>query len=57
MSEPTVKIEEEGGLDGATLEQMIAMEDRTQTLCASSPDMAEGVRAFFEKRPPRYDNA
>ncbi len=44
-------------LDGATLEQMIAMEDRTQTLCASSPDMAEGVRAFFEKRPPRYDNA
>ena len=44
-------------LDGATLEQMIAMEDRTQTLCAQSPDMLEGFRAFFEKRPPRYSNS
>ena len=44
-------------LDAGSLEQVIAMEDRNQVLCASSPDFQEGVRAFVEKRPPRYDDA
>ena len=41
-------------LDAGSLEQVGAMEDRNQILCASSPDIAEGVRAFLEKRPPKY---
>ena len=41
-------------LDAGSLEQVIAMEDRNQTLCAQSPDVLEGMRAFLEKRPPQY---
>ena len=41
-------------LDAGSLEQVVAMEDRNQILCASSPDITEGVRAFLEKRPPKY---
>ena len=41
-------------LDAGSLEHVIAMEDRNQILCANSPDIAEGVRAFLEKRPPKY---
>ncbi|MGH0033970.1 MAG: enoyl-CoA hydratase/isomerase family protein [Myxococcota bacterium] len=41
-------------LDAGSLEQVIAMEDRNQILCAQSPDVAEGFRAFLEKRAPSY---
>jgi enoyl-CoA hydratase len=41
-------------LDAGSLEAAIAMEDRNQILCAQSDDLAEGVRAFLQKRPPRW---
>jgi enoyl-CoA hydratase len=41
-------------LDAGSLEQVIAMEDRNQILCAQSPDVVEGFRAFLEKRSPSY---
>jgi enoyl-CoA hydratase len=41
-------------VDAPSLESAIAMEDRNQILCAASDDFAEGMRAFLEKRPPRY---
>ncbi len=41
-------------IDAPSLESAIAMEDRNQILCAASEDFAEGMRAFLEKRPPRY---
>jgi len=44
-------------LDAASLEQVVAMEDRNQILCARSEDFREGVRAFLEKRPPRWREA
>jgi enoyl-CoA hydratase/carnithine racemase len=43
-------------LDAGSLEAVIAMEDRNQILCTRSEDFAEGVRAFLEKRPPRYSD-
>ncbi len=44
-------------MDAPSLEAAIAIEDRNQILCAQSPDLAEGVRAFLEKREPRYTEA
>ena len=44
-------------VDAGSLEAAIAMEDRNQTLAARSPDFREGVRAFLEKRPPRFGDA
>lgn len=41
-------------IDAGSLEQAIAMEDRNQALCAGSPDLAEGIRAFLEKRKPSW---
>ena len=41
-------------IDAASLEQVIAMEDRNQILCAQSHDFAEGVAAFLGKRAPVY---
>lgn len=41
-------------LDAPSLEAAVAMEDRNQILCATSPDFGEGIRAFFEKRRPDY---
>ncbi len=41
-------------LDAGSLEQVIAMEDRNQILCAQSPDVIEGMTAFLEKRTPEY---
>lgn len=41
-------------LDAASLEAVIALEDRTQVLCTQGEDFAEGVAAFLEKRAPRY---
>jgi len=44
-------------LDAGSLEQVIAMEDRNQILCAQTKDFAEGVRAFLGKRAARYEDA
>lgn len=38
----------------SSLEQAIAMEDRSQVLCVLTDDLAEGQRAFQERRPPSY---
>lgn len=37
-----------------TLEQHVALEDRSQVLALASGDPAEGARAFLDKRDPRY---
>ncbi|WP_150305201.1 enoyl-CoA hydratase/isomerase family protein [Pseudomonas saliphila] len=44
-------------IDGPSLEAVIAMEDRNQTLCAHGEDFREAMTAFIEKRPPRYGTA
>ncbi|QTH23374.1 enoyl-CoA hydratase/isomerase family protein [Rhizorhabdus wittichii] len=41
-------------IDAPSLESAIAMEDRTQVLCALGGNLAEGIAAFREKRPARY---
>lgn len=41
-------------LDAGSLEQVIALEDRTQILCTRTDDFREGIAAFLQKRPPRY---
>ncbi len=43
-------------LDAGGLEEVIAMEDRNQILCAQTSDMREGVAAFLQKRPPKYQD-
>ncbi|MDO8704323.1 MAG: enoyl-CoA hydratase-related protein [Sulfuricaulis sp.] len=43
-------------VDAASLEAVIAMEDRNQILCASTDDFKEGVQAFLGKRQPQYTN-
>ncbi len=42
-------------MDAPNLETMIAIENRNQMLCGVSNDVLEGVQAFFEKRPPKFD--
>ena len=44
-------------LDAASLEQVIAMEDRNQVLAAGTADFREGVAAFLEKRTPAFHDA
>lgn len=41
-------------IDAPSLEAAVAMEDRNQILCTTSPDFGEGIAAFFEKRRPDY---
>jgi len=41
-------------VDAGSLEAAMAIEDRNQLLCTSSPSFKEGIRAFQEKRRPRY---
>jgi enoyl-CoA hydratase len=41
-------------VDAPSLEAAIAMEDRNQVLATRSPDVIEGMRAFLEKREPRW---
>ena len=43
-------------VDAGSLEAAVAIEDRNQILCSRSPDVAEGVRAFLEKRLPNYQD-
>ena len=42
------------GNDLAELERALEFEVRTQMQCFLSEDCGEGIRAFFEKRPPRF---
>jgi enoyl-CoA hydratase/carnithine racemase len=44
-------------LDAPSLEAVIAMEDRNQVLAAGTADFREGVAAFLQKRPSRFDDA
>jgi len=39
---------------GASLERMLQFEMEAQTRCFESQDAKEGVRAFLEKRPPKF---
>ena len=41
-------------LDSPSLETIIQLENRSQMLCSTSDDIMEGVKAFFEKREPKY---
>ncbi len=41
-------------IDAPSLESAIAMEDRTQVLCALGGNLTEGIAAFGEKRAARY---
>ncbi|MGH7820813.1 MAG: hypothetical protein ACREQ9_13675 [Candidatus Binatia bacterium] len=43
-------------IDAGSLEQAIAMEDRNQILCAQTRDVREGIAAFLEKRPAKYED-
>lgn len=44
-------------IDASSLDAVVAMEDRTQVLCARDAAFPEGVAAFIEKRRPRYADA
>lgn len=44
-------------VDAGGLEQAIQIEDRNQTLCVRAGYIAEGARAFVEKRKPRFEEA
>ena len=39
---------------GMSLEDVLNMKARNQAIAARTPDRAEGVAAFLEKRPPRF---
>lgn len=41
-------------INATSLEAAMAIENRNQLMCAQSPDFAEGMRAFIEKRKPVY---
>ncbi len=41
-------------IDAGSLENALFMEDRNQVLCSRSGYVEEGIRAFLEKRKPKY---
>jgi len=41
-------------IDAGSLEAAMAIENRNQLMCAQSPDFAEGLSAFLQKRRPVY---
>jgi enoyl-CoA hydratase/carnithine racemase len=43
-------------LDAASLEAVIAMEDRNQVLAVQTQDFREGVAAFLQKRDPQFED-
>jgi enoyl-CoA hydratase/carnithine racemase len=42
------------GVDANGLEAAMAIENRNQVMCAQSPNFAEGLQAFLQKRKPAY---
>jgi len=44
-------------IDAASLEHVVAMEDRNQILCAQTADFREGITAFLQKRSPQYSES
>ena len=44
-------------LDMNSIESVVALEDRNQVLCAQTADFREGVRAFLQKREPKFQDA
>ena len=44
-------------IDAAGLEAAMALENRNQLMCSKTEDAKEGMRAFVEKRRPKYTNA
>jgi enoyl-CoA hydratase len=44
-------------VDAGSLDQVVAMEDRNQILCAQTRDFREGIAAFLGKRAPRYEES
>lgn len=44
-------------IDSPSLEAAIAIENRNQLMTSASPNFAEGMRAFLEKRKPVFDPA
>lgn len=42
-------------IDAPSFESVLAMEDRNQVLLGNEPAFREGMNAFLEKRPPRFD--
>jgi len=43
-------------MDAPNLEAVVAMEDRTQIVLTQTEDVKEGLTAFMQKRPPRYQD-
>ncbi len=41
-------------IDAASLDSVIAMEDRNQILCTQTKDFREGMTAFLQKRTPQF---
>jgi len=41
-------------VDAPSLDAAMAIENRNQLMTAASPNFAEGMRAFIEKRRPDY---
>src|SRR5205807_10118487 len=41
-------------VDAASIDAVIAMEDRNQVLCSRSEDFKEGIQAFLEKRSEEH---
>lgn len=41
-------------IDAPSLQAAMAIENRNQLMTAASPNFAEGMKAFLEKRPPQY---
>ncbi len=39
----------------ASIDETISVEARLQGMCGASEDAAEGLRAFFAKRPPKFE--
>ena len=41
-------------MDSPSLETITQIENITQMLCSTSPDIMEGIQSFFDKRKPKY---